>query len=1084
MSYEPLHHKYRPQRFAELVGQEVVATTLTNAIKTCRISPAYLFSGPRGTGKTSCARILAKSLNCLVSNYPTAEPCGKCDVCIGITKNYALDVTEIDAASNTGVDNIREVIERAQFAPVQCRYKVYIIDECLTGDSLISTAEGLVRIDNPKIKGTKVLSYNETTGNWEYKTVIRHLERGTKSTLIVKTNNREIRCTLNHLIRSETGWIQAKDLKAGMRIISPILNSNIETSHANLPHIKVPEDLLKNKDCKAVPLNKNYAIRYLPWNKQEYYRYSSIFMHMEKDLLLQSLYVKEPIVKSIYARKNKVCRKSLYPVANCYIYKLWESFAKSYWETVPVFDPKNINWNGQTGKKRMGIWNIRHKYPLFFNRRSKLQIIKNIGVNQSYLTCSAILKSRQFLRILNQINIGKPYKDGSSTKIIQKVNSLQINSQHLITRFKQNPEQKIKLVKSPVINGGRQLEVEDNHVICNNILSLTWATNLETVQSVHFAGIEKVYDIEVEDNHNFVANGLLVHNCHMLSTPAFNALLKTLEEPPQNVVFILATTHPQRVLPTIISRCQRFDFRRIPLPNMAYYLRNIAGWENINISREAINLVAQIAQGSLRDAESLLDQLSLLSEQVTPERVLDLVGSVGERDLINLLNAIITDNAEAVLDTIRQILDTGREPLVILQNLLAFYRDLLIAQAAPDRHDLVAYTQETWELLINISQKLDVNEILQGQQYLRTAEVQIKNTFQPHLWLEVILLGLLPSAHKDLQENDLNAYQTEKKARKDSSAIQDNKYDASIIQQRHVSNPKNALPINTDNSTYIHPVLTTPPNSQLDKDITLQELQTTPNQQNTLANPKNNDFPIQTNPQVTVHQLPDESLLAIWKQVLANMPKPTQALLRQHGHLLSIDQEKAVVGVTPKLVKLTQGKLADLEKAFSQVYQGEQKVKLVSQKSQYIWMKEKSEITKNSSSFSPISVNINKLQPGFPKSEIPTTNQSVVKSQQTIAAKTKTSNINSNGDGNKLSLNKTNDVLLKSNSQAYFKTSNNCEQKKNWDAYELGVAAQRLANFFGGQVVSFTDELNQLTKTLTELEIIEDITDNNNISLD
>lgn len=115
--YIPFHQKYRPQTFAELVGQNAIATTLTNAINSQQIAPAYLFTGSRGTGKTSSARILAKSLNCQASEQPTATPCGKCEICQSIASGSCLDVIEIDAASHTGVENVREIISATQFTP-------------------------------------------------------------------------------------------------------------------------------------------------------------------------------------------------------------------------------------------------------------------------------------------------------------------------------------------------------------------------------------------------------------------------------------------------------------------------------------------------------------------------------------------------------------------------------------------------------------------------------------------------------------------------------------------------------------------------------------------------------------------------------------------------------------------------------------------------------------------------------------------------------------------------------------------------------------------------------------------------------
>src|SRR3954466_3186499 len=127
MSYLVLARKYRPQRFDELVGQEHVARTLTNAIAQNRVHHAFLFTGARGVGKTSAARILAKARGC--EKGPTAEPCGVCEPCVEIAAGNSVDVAEIDGASNTGGDDVRTLREGGRYLPSKTRLKVYIIDE-------------------------------------------------------------------------------------------------------------------------------------------------------------------------------------------------------------------------------------------------------------------------------------------------------------------------------------------------------------------------------------------------------------------------------------------------------------------------------------------------------------------------------------------------------------------------------------------------------------------------------------------------------------------------------------------------------------------------------------------------------------------------------------------------------------------------------------------------------------------------------------------------------------------------------------------------------------------------------------------
>ncbi|GAP99751.1 DNA polymerase III subunit gamma/tau [Leptolyngbya sp. NIES-2104] len=240
----------------------------------------------------------------------------------------------------------------------------------------------------------------------------------------------------------------------------------------------------------------------------------------------------------------------------------------------------------------------------------------------------------------------------------------------------------------------------------------------------------------------------VLDEAHMLSTSATSALLKTLEEPPERVVFILATTEPHSLLPTIISRCQRYDFRRIKLEPMVKHLSAISTQEQMTISDTALHLIARLSQGGLRDAETLLEQLSILGQSISTEQVWENVGAVPGEQLIHLVESLLfpkEHSIETLLVQIQQLLDQGQEPTAIVQGLLRLLKDLQIAQTLPDCFDLATVQPEIWQHLAQMN-SINGSRLAQMRSHLREAEAQLSQTSQPALYLECLMLDLVTKA--------------------------------------------------------------------------------------------------------------------------------------------------------------------------------------------------------------------------------------------------------------------------------------------------------------------------------------------------
>jgi DNA polymerase-3 subunit gamma/tau len=223
----------------------------------------------------------------------------------------------------------------------------------------------------------------------------------------------------------------------------------------------------------------------------------------------------------------------------------------------------------------------------------------------------------------------------------------------------------------------------------------------------------------------------IIDEAHMLTEPAFNALLKTLEEPPSHVIFILATTEPDKIPATILSRVQRFDFKRVSLKDIVKKLKYIAEKEGIQTTESALYLIAEEAGGSLRDAETLFEKIVLSlnpHKMINEEYVEEFLGKISNKEILNFLELFYQKNFEAAIKKIHQAYEEGYDLIVFTKSVIKILRDILILKILPkwENQLLKTYPEEVVSKIINLSKNISLEDIKKGIKLFTDAESGIK----------------------------------------------------------------------------------------------------------------------------------------------------------------------------------------------------------------------------------------------------------------------------------------------------------------------------------------------------------------------
>lgn len=415
---------------------------------------------------------------------------------------------------------------------------------------------------------------------------------------------------------------------------------------------------------------------------------------------------------------------------------------------------------------------------------------------------------------------------------------------------------------------------------CENCRDITNSVPMDVIE------IDAASNRKVEDAQNILEKVMyapvnsrykiyIIDEVHMLSSTAFNALLKTLEEPPKNVIFILATTEVHKVLDTIKSRCQRFDFRRITTHDIVKHLRKISDAEQINITDDALNTIAKNSAGGMRDSLALLDQLSVLGAQeaITTDDINSLLGRISFDVLAEISNAIVSSKPDEAVEILEKIYNSGNEPVQILQNLLDYLKNLLIVKncRAEAVFALTGLNELQVKELKQQSNNVETHQIVSLSGKCADYINEIRTTNNPRLWLQIAIIDMA-----NLAEN---------------TKLED-------LQNRLITLEEGAAP--SAPARYAAPAPKAPVEHAKPEIVKAKEI-SQPKAE--VVQPDAKPQPQQTtapefSPMPKAQSMAGDDILTLWGNLLANISSaPTRALLKQWAKPVELSKEHAVITV-------------------------------------------------------------------------------------------------------------------------------------------------------------------------------------------